>query len=312
MSRRMDETGKFNGDSSGHPARSRSLDSWELLDLLNRWILPFARAVVPPMRRLDWLREWQAELWHLRHGNRGGCNRSLLGTVSLAYGLMADAAWLRLDWVRESARGSAGSCLFTLFAWCLLGGAMELAITGSWRSLERVLASHFLGSFVFVAFPAICVAMATYPLRPLRCDRQHPGMKWILSARTRWNLFLCVKVGLTLALGFLASVLAAYPARLAVGRYADWVELLLSALVATIGLRWALLNQEQRCQKCLRMLSQPTRVGPPSRNFLEWNGTELVCADGHGLLHVPEMRGSWCWYDRWVELDPSWSGLFGA
>jgi len=31
---------------------------------------------------------------------------------------------------------------------------------------------------------------------------------------------------------------------------------------------------------------------------------ELACADGHGLLHVPEMRGSWCWYDRWVEQDP--------
>ena len=84
------------------------------------------------------------------------------------------------------------------------------------------------------------------------------------------------------------------------------------AVTVTLGLRWALLNQEQRCQKCLRMLSQPTRVGYASRNFLEWNGTELICADGHGLLHVPEMQGSWCWYDLWVELDPSWSGLFGS
>jgi len=95
-----------------------------------------------------------------------------------------------------------------------------------------------------------------------------------------------------------------------VGRYSDWAELTLYALVVTVGMRWALLNQEQRCQKCLRMLSQPTRVGNPSHNFLEWSGTELVCADGHGLLHVPEMQGSWCWYDLWVELDPSWSGIF--
>jgi hypothetical protein len=130
--------------------------------------------------------------------------------------------------------------------------------------------------------------------------------------RARWNLFLSAKVGLTLILGFLVSVVTAIPARMAVGRYADWVELFVSSLVVTIGLRWALLNQEQRCQKCLRMLSEPTRVGAPSRNFLEWNGTELVCTEGHGLLHVPEMQGSWCWYDRWVELDPSWGGLFGS
>ena len=56
---------------------------------------------------------------------------------------------------------------------------------------------------------------------------------------------------------------------------ADWIELLMWAVFVTAGLRWALLNQEQRCQRCLRMLSQPTRVGIPSRNFLEWSGTEL-------------------------------------
>jgi hypothetical protein len=38
----------------------------------------------------------------------------------------------------------------------------------------------------------------------------------------------------------------------------------------------------------------------------------LACEDGHGLLHVPEMDGSWCWYDRWVELDSSLTGLFGG
>ncbi len=37
----------------------------------------------------------------------------------------------------------------------------------------------------------------------------------------------------------------------------------------------------------------PARVGQPSRSFLAWNGTELICVDGHGLLHVPEMPTSW-------------------
>jgi len=281
------------------------------LDWLDRF-LPLAGSLVPGPQRLDWTKEWQAELWQLRHGQRRACQRSLAGIASLAYGLVADAAWLRLDWARDSARGSAASCLFTLFAYCLLCAAVELEIAGSLGAFLRVMMAHLFGSFVVVAVPAVVAAVGTYPLRPLRCDRQHAGLKRVLSARTRWNLFLVAKVGLTLALGFLISVVATVPARMAVGRYADWVELIVSSLVVTIGLRWALLNQEQRCQKCLRMLSEPTRVGAPSRNFLEWSGTELVCTEGHGLLHVAEMPGSWCWYDRWVELDPSWGGLFGS
>lgn len=281
------------------------------LDWLDRF-LPVAGSLVPPPQRLDWTKEWQAELWQLRHEPRRACQRSLAGIASLAYGLVADAAWLRLDWARDSARGSAASCLFTLLAYCLLCAAMELEIAGSWNAFVRVLAAHLFGSFIVVAVPAVVAAVGTYPLRPLRCDLQHAGLKRVLSARTRWNLFLVAKVGLTLALGFLISVVATVPARMAVGRYADWVELIVSSLVVTIGLRWALLNQEQRCQKCLRMLSEPTRVGAPSRNFLEWSGTELVCTEGHGLLHVAEMQGSWCWYDRWVERDPGWGGIFTA
>jgi hypothetical protein len=281
------------------------------LDRVHAWILPFAVRLVPGPKRLDWAKEWEAELWHLRHENRrvrGGA----LEALSLAHGLMADAAWLRLDWARDSARGSAASCLWMLSAWCLLCAATEWFAAGSWHSFVRILAAHFFGGFIFVSVPAVFVAVATYPLRPLRCDGKHLRAEGRLSSRARWNLFLGVKVVLTLMIGFLASVVATIPARMVVGRYADWVELLMSALVVTVGMRWALLNQEQRCQKCLRMLSQPTRVGPPSRNFLDWNGTELVCSDGHGLLHVPEMQGSWCWYDVWVELDPGWSSLFGG
>jgi hypothetical protein len=283
-----------------------------LLSSLERWIVPIASALVPATRRTDWAKEWHAELWQLRHGDRRRRNRDLASVMSLAYGLIADAAWLRLDGVRESARGSAAACLFTLFTYCLFCGVVELAAAGSWHSFLQALEAHFFGSFFFVAVPAIVAAVGTYPLRPLRCDRQHAGVKGMLSARTRWNLFLGAKVALTLSLGFLVSVVAVIPARLAVGRYADWVELLVSSLLVTVGLRWALLNQEQRCQKCLRMLSQPTRVGAPSRNFLEWSGTELVCTEGHGLLHVPAMQGSWCWYDRWVERDASWSSLLGS
>ena len=60
------------------------------------------------------------------------------------------------------------------------------------------------------------------------------------------------------------------------------------------------------------LLTCPARVGEPSRNFLAWNGTELICAGGHGFMHVPEMATSWFGTQRWLHLDPSWSGLFLA
>jgi hypothetical protein len=291
------------------------------LNRLSQRLLPIAARLVPVQKRQDWVKEWRAELWHLQHGDRRVWKErgALQDAASLAYGLVADAVWLRWDWTRETARisaSSAYSCLWVLGAYCLLCAAMERAVEDSWHSFFGVLTAHFFGGFVFVAAPAIFAAVATYPLRPLRCNRQHPGARGVLSTRARWNLFLAVKVMLTLALGFLASMVATGPARILVGRYSDWVELAMYALVVTIGLRWALLNQEQRCQRCLRMLSQPTRVGNPSHNFLEWSGTELACADGHGLLHVPEMQGSWCWYDLWVELDLEFDsglgGIFGS
>jgi hypothetical protein len=77
-----------------------------------------------------------------------------------------------------------------------------------------------------------------------------------------------------------------------------------------LGLRWALIDQRQRCPVCLRLLGNPTRIGGPSRTLLEWYGTELICAQGHGLLYVPEIPTSCYSTQRWQYLDPSWSSLF--
>lgn len=76
-----------------------------------------------------------------------------------------------------------------------------------------------------------------------------------------------------------------------------------------IGFRWVLIDQRRRCPVCLRVLTNPTTIGAPSRTLLEWYGTELICTKGHGLLHVPEMRNSYS-EQRWLRLDSSWSGLF--
>jgi hypothetical protein len=283
----------------------------ELPSWVEAVLLPLARRVVPANRRAEWTREWQAELWHLRHGQQAN---SLAGSkvktnawagASLARGLLADAAWLRCDWWRQTAPGSAEWCLAMLTGACLVMAGIDGVIAGSWHGLTLMLAVHFMRSFAFIAAPATFAAMVTYPMKELRWERKD-SRGWF-SARARWNGFFAAKIALTLMLGFLTTVAMSAPLRSSIGFFADWFELIAAAVLVSFGLRWAMLNQERRCQRCLRLLRPPTRVGPPSHNFLEWSGTALACSDGHGLLQVPAMQGSWCWYDRWVELDPAWS-----
>jgi len=80
-------------------------------------------------------------------------------------------------------------------------------------------------------------------------------------------------------------------------------------VASVIGFRWVLVDQRRRCPVCLRVLTNPTPIGEPSRTLLEWYGTELVCTRGHGLLHVPEIRNSYS-EQVWLRLDSSWSSLF--
>jgi hypothetical protein len=116
----------------------------------------------------------------------------------------------------------------------------------------------------------------------------------------RW-VFLAVKVALVipavlcgaLALGPIAPPLAAW-------------GLFFGLLFA---FRWALMDQRERCPVCLRLLSNPTRIGDASQCFLGWYGTELVCSHGHGFLYVPGTSTSWYDTQRWQYLDPTWSNL---
>jgi len=77
-----------------------------------------------------------------------------------------------------------------------------------------------------------------------------------------------------------------------------------------IGVHWCLRDQLRRCPRCLCSLAHPAHVGESSRSFLSWSGMELMCTDGHGLLHVPDFRTSWFPRDRWLVLDSSWRMLF--
>jgi hypothetical protein len=120
------------------------------------------------------------------------------------------------------------------------------------------------------------------------------------SGRQRW-LFLAGKLALILVILYCATCYVTYHGCMPHG-------LLVGAILA---LRWAIVDQRRRCPICLRLLTNPVRIGQCSQTFLSWYGTEFVCPRGHGLLHVPEISNSAYSRQRWLTLDRSWHGLFG-
>ncbi|HXP88958.1 MAG TPA: ABC transporter permease [Bryobacteraceae bacterium] len=81
-------------------------------------------------------------------------------------------------------------------------------------------------------------------------------------------------------------------------------------MASMAALTWSIHDQRRRCRVCLRRLGMAAHVGCPGSLLLDWAGTELVCIDGHGMLHVPEMAACWSEPERWTALDDSWLDLF--
>ncbi|MDQ2713014.1 MAG: ABC transporter permease [Acidobacteriota bacterium] len=93
----------------------------------------------------------------------------------------------------------------------------------------------------------------------------------------------------------------------ATGPFLLWLYIL-----GTMGvLFWSVADQRVRCRVCLRLMCLPVRVGCPGCLLLDWSGTELLCTEGHGILHVPHLAASWDEdSERWISLDESWKSLF--
>ncbi len=159
---------------------------------------------------------------------------------------------------------------------------------------------------------SICLAFLAVPATtPLSLgEYQGPPAPARRSATLRRLTFLSAKVLLLLLITACCSLDLACLRSTFDWRTSEYLLLLSSFLICLFGLRWVIRDQRQRCPVCLGRLTHPARVGHPSRNFLAWNGTELMCADGHGLLHVPEIPMSWFSTQRWLYLDPSWDILF--
>jgi hypothetical protein len=162
--------------------------------------------------------------------------------------------------------------------------------------------------FLFTILLASVALPATTPLPlgdyPERSD--HPPRS---TAARRW-IFLAAKFALILPTIYFTSIDLAYSLWPMNSSTAIYIQLSSSFFGLLFAFRWALRDQRKRCPECLRLLSNPARVGHASHNFLAWNGMELICAGGHGMLHIPDIPTSWFSSQRWLYLDPSWAELF--
>ncbi|HEY1809839.1 MAG TPA: hypothetical protein VGG42_14840 [Acidobacteriaceae bacterium] len=161
---------------------------------------------------------------------------------------------------------------------------------------------------VLLVFFLACIALpATLPLSL----SEAPVRRGHLPRATfpRRAAFLAAKLALVPPLVLLSSIALTWGPAFSPNT-AFLIQFVTGVPTLLFALRWLFHDQRQRCPECLRRLSNPARVGQASRNFLAWNGTELLCVRGHGLLHIPELPTSWFSTQRWLALDASWLCLF--
>jgi hypothetical protein len=120
-------------------------------------------------------------------------------------------------------------------------------------------------------------------------------------------LFFVLKTGLLLIAVLLCGLEFTHAAAI---NMIGGTDLLTEPLSTWLFLMASIRDQRKRCRVCLRRLGLAAQVGCPGCLLLNWAGTELVCVEGHGMLHVPEMVSCWNEVDQWTALDDSWIELF--
>lgn len=296
--------------------------------LLDTSLFPAHSALTPDMSRLvlsdaAWRQHFHADL-HLV-----GRTVYVMGEKAIVIGVAKPNAW-RLPgkveaWLVESANRTDR---FSAYTEGFVVARMQPSITkqhtdGNWHMLvpnagggydsfacvpveelsrQPLIALLFPFMLALLALPATTsLPLGEYPVHP----RQQP---WSLRLR-RW-IFLTAKLAFGLpAICFTSLDLSYLPTSMQ-PEDSLCLQICLSFIGMLAALRWMLRDQRRRCPVCLQVLRNPVHVGQPTRNFLAWNGTELICVVGHGLLHVPEIPTSWFSTQRWLYLDPSWRPIF--
>ncbi|HUA86463.1 MAG TPA: ABC transporter permease [Bryobacteraceae bacterium] len=127
-------------------------------------------------------------------------------------------------------------------------------------------------------------------------------------------VFFCSKTALLLLAVLLAGLEFTRAASITMLGGTDLATEPLSTWLFLLGsmgaLSWSIYDQRRRCRVCLRRYGLAAQIGCPGCILLSWSGTELVCLEGHGTLHVGEPVACWQEQDRWTSLDDSLLELF--
>lgn len=276
------------------------------LPLFHRTVLRSVEYIVPRDERDDFIRSWHAELWHMNH-----CvPRKRLGTfrrqIDMPLGVTSDAIWLRTHSIRRSLAGTPMLCILSLLSLSLVSFVLAIVSYGGWHELRHHLgaqATHCLISIPIILFVSWAIANFSH----VEISSLPHTLRWINHL-----VFAALKTSLALLLMFLMSVCLARPLYIPLPRAADLLQIFFFVFLALLAVRWSFHDQEQRCKRCLCSLATPARVGRPSHNLLEWNGTEQICKQGHGRLSVPEIETSWHQYSRWIDQASSFDHLSHA
>jgi hypothetical protein len=300
-----------------------STNLFDLLGLSLRFTLPPEEMAKAPMVVLS-DRLWNREF---------GADQSIAGRVikvgerDVRVGGVAPAGFESLPGRAEAWLLEPDAGFYTDVQGFLVGHVVESESGSLWRENGRMTALKPDGSkgdfvcvslnnrvqgpwaiYIFSVLLAFLALPATtsLPLGEYRFSTRH--LSWTVRLR-RWG-FLSAKLGLLLLIAFFFSLDMAYGRATLHASSAEYIQLISTFSMCLFGLRWILRDQRQRCPVCLSRLRHPARVGQASQNFLAWNGTELICTGGHGLLHVPDLPTSWFSTQRWIYLDSSWNVLF--
>ena len=180
-----------------------------------------------------------------------------------------------------------------------------------WSSFVAISPLNTRVRSVFGSFGlALLLAIGTI-LPAMRLNFAPDLITWRGFAR---GIFFCAKALLLLIAVLLAGLEFTRAASITMLGGTDLATEPLSTWLFLLGcmgaLSWSIYDQRRRCRVCLRRYALAAQIGCPGCILLSWSGTELVCLEGHGTLHVSDPVTSWQDQDRWKSLDDSVLELF--
>ena len=263
---------------------------------LHYTILRAASLLAPWDQRAEWVKGWRSELWYIPRR----------GATLFCLGAFRDALWLRRNNPSPEKRTrihlqSPLNCLAFLAALAAVSLLIAVRLPGPQLGPRPThLSARDLPDGCIGMFMLSCLALPVIRLALGSSANRYP-IPW--PGRLRRGIFLALKVALMQPIMFCGFVVTLPILSIPIANLGFVASLILA-------FRWVLIDQQRRCPVCLRLLTDPVRIGSASQTFLEWYGAESTCSRGHGLLHIPEMPASSSAKPEWLSLGDSWSGLF--